>query len=180
MQNPGTRGAHWSQAAWTYLYQLLGEHLSQQPGDTFNNRATDWGNTHEPEARARYVFLNEDIAEMGFVSHPSEQWIGCSPDGGSIDGKGLIEIKSPYTTKEHIRTMSTGKVPAQYVPQVQGQLWITQREWCDFVSYDPRMKNEEHKMFVIRCPRDEEYIGNLSDRVIKFRDLMLTKLGEMK
>jgi len=54
-------------------------------------------------------------------------------------------------------------VPAAHVPQVQGQLWVTGRRWCDFFSYHPNFDAR-----LIRVHRDEEYIGKLRDAVMRF------------
>jgi len=171
-------GGRMTGTAESYLYELIGEHMTGQPADVASSKSMDWGNKHENEARQYYVLsTGKDVAEKGFHKHPTEEWIGCSPDGGLIEDDGLVEIKCPSTSKEHIRNMATGKVPTQYRDQVNGQLWVTGRTWCDFVSYDPRMRDK--KMHVIRVLRDEEAIDELEDRILRFRDKMLAQLAKV-
>lgn len=98
----------------------------------------------EPEARDWYRFdSGNDVVEHGFIVHPELPFVGISPDG-LIDDDGLVEIKCPGH-RAHIETLERRKVPSQYRWQVQGQLWVTGREWLDFVSYHP-----EHDGIIIR------------------------------
>ena len=90
---------------------------------------------------------------------------GASPDGLIYDD-GLIEIKCPNTAT-HIETLKSKKLPYQYYWQVMGQMWITGRKWCDFVSFDPRMpKNAQ--IFITTVERDDEAISKLEGQVTTF------------
>tara|TARA_B100000686_G_scaffold352735_1_gene455773 strand:- start:159 stop:761 length:603 start_codon:yes stop_codon:yes gene_type:complete len=163
-----------------YLYELIGEHMTGHPADTIQSKPMAWGSKHEAEARSTYILeTGKDVAEKGFHKHPTEEWIGCSPDGGLIEEDGLIEIKCPWQTREHIKSVSTGKVPAIYMDQIMGQLWVTGRSWCDFVSYDPRVQGKS-RLLVLRVDRDEECIEDLAERITKFRNLMISKLDKIK
>ena len=89
----------------------------------------------------------------------------------------MIEIKCPKTTTQ-IETFLSGKMPSGHKPQVQGQLWVAERDWCDFVSFDPRINGASSYMCV-RVERDEEYISTLKSAVEVFeKDLneLLIKL----
>jgi len=168
-------GGGWTGTANNYLYELVGEHMTGQQAGSARSKAMDWGNNYEDEARNTYIFeTGRDVAEKGFYPHPVERWIGASPDGGLTAEEGLVEIKCPYTTREHVRTLLKKTVPPQYIDQVQGQLWVTGKQWCDFVSYDPRMKDKG--LVIVRVDRDEAVIEELADRIIKFRDLVLKQL----
>ena len=74
-------------------------------------------------------------------------------------------IKSPLPST-HIRYIIENRLPPIYKPQVQGQLWVTNRKWCDFVSFDPRITSRP--FWKIRVYRDESYIEALSDAVNTF------------
>jgi hypothetical protein len=153
------------QAQLDYLTELVVERLTQQPIQRFQNAAMTWGTEQEPAARAAYERVTGRIVEeTGFVAHDTLM-AGCSPDG-LIDWDGLIEIKCPYSSANHIETLLNG-MPAEHIPQVQGQMWITGREWCDFVSYDPRMP-EPLQLHVQRIQRDEAFIADLERRVTSF------------
>jgi predicted phage-related endonuclease len=60
----------------------------------------------------------------------------------------------------------SNEVPTGYVPQIQGQLWICGRQWCDFVSFDPRVQGRP--FWCKRVFRNEEYINNLQIEIEKF------------
>jgi hypothetical protein len=152
------------QAQLDYCTELVVERLTGQRAQKFVTAAMQWGD-HEPAARAAYERVTGRIVEeTGFVAHDTLM-AGCSPDG-LVDWDGLIEIKCPFNTANHIETLLNG-MPAEHTAQVQGQMWITGREWCDFVSYDPRMP-AELQLHVQRIQRDETFIADLERRVTSF------------
>ncbi len=170
--------------AETYMTDLIGETLTQQPADEISSKYLDWGNTYEPAARALYAWQYADdperseVTQVGFAIHPEYDRVGCSPD--SLVGKaGILEIKCPYTPKNHLRTLMTGKVPIEYVAQVQGNLWITEREWCDFVSYHPLFP-DNMQLSVVTVGRNEEYIDSLERKVRAFLKDLERKLVDLK
>jgi putative phage-type endonuclease len=153
-----------AQAQRDYVTELVVERLTGQRVQKYVTAAMQWGD-HEPEARAAYERITGRIVEeTGFVAHDTLM-AGCSPDG-LVDWDGLIEIKCPWNTANHIETLLNG-MPTEHIPQVQGQMWITGREWCDFVSYDPRMP-EALQLHVQRIQRDEAFIADLERRVTSF------------
>jgi hypothetical protein len=96
--------------------------------------------------------------------HPDYPFAGASPDG-LIDHDGCIEMKCPKSSVVHLQRFVDG-LPEEYRPQIQGQLWVTGRQWCDFVSYDPRMP-ESHRLLKIRVKRDQAYIDHLAECVLE-------------
>lgn len=148
-----------------YRAQLVIERLTGNRQEGYSNAAMQWGTEQEPFARIAYMAdRGVDVQEVGFIQH-STLMAGCSPDG-LIATDGLIEIKCPVSAT-HIETLKTQHMPLEHMPQVQGQMWIAGREWCDFVSYDPRMP-EKLQMFVQRIPRDDQYIKALAFEVERF------------
>jgi putative phage-type endonuclease len=148
-----------------YLTELVVERLTGQPVPAYENAAMRWGTEQEAAARAAYEQrTGVSVEETGFVAHDTLQ-AGCSPDG-LVDWDGLIEIKCPFNTGVHIETLLSG-MPAEHTAQVQGQMWITGRQWCDFVSYDPRMP-AELQLHVQRIPRDPAFIADLERQVTSF------------
>lgn len=148
-----------------YKAELVVETLTGQQSDFYTSAAMQWGTDNEPVARLAYsLATGNDVEETGF-------WVdddigaGASPDG-FIGKDGLIEIKCPNTAT-HLETLERKEVPYQYRAQVQGQMWITNRKWCDFVSYDPRLP-ENAQMIIIHVERDDEYIKNLANEVEQF------------
>jgi len=166
-----------AQAQRDYLTELVVERLTQQPIQRFQNAAMNWGTEQEPAARAAYERITGRIVEeTGFVAHDTLM-AGCSPDG-LVDWDGLIEIKCPWNTANHIETLLQG-MPADHIPQVQGQMWITGREWCDFVSYDPRMP-EALQLHVQRIQRDPGFIADLEAKVTSFLQQVGTQVEALR
>ena len=150
-----------------YRAQLVIERLTGQHQDSYSNAAMQWGTEQEPFARIAYMAqTGNEVQEVGFVDH-RELLAGASPDG-YIGEHGLIEIKCPVSAT-HIETLKSHACPAEHYAQVQGQIWITGRDWCDFVSYDPRMP-ERLQLFITRVGRDADYIDTLAKEVKAFLD----------
>jgi predicted phage-related endonuclease len=109
--------------------------------------------------------------------HPTIGDCGCSPDG-LVGDDGLIEIKAPLTST-HIETLVGKAVPAKYVTQIQWQLACTGRQWCDFVSFDPRMP-EAMQFFCVRVHRVPEIIEELEKEVITFLNEVRAKIVTLR
>ncbi len=160
-----------SKTRLSYLYFVASEILTGLPAESFTSDAMAYGTLTEPEARQAYEDdVHMAVEQVGFVE--MNKWVGCSPDG-CVGDKGLLEIKCPKTTTQIQRVLS-GEFPSEYMAQVQGQLWVCEREWCDFVSYDGRIKGPA-SYFKIRVMRDESYIRMLSEKV----DLFIEDLNEI-
>ena len=150
-----------------YIIQLVTERLTGQVQDSFTNSAMAWGTEQEPVARAVYQStLAGDlfVEETGFVKHPTIEWLGASPDG--LVGDGLVEIKCPNSTT-HVEYLMDGKVPAKYKPQMMVQMLCTQRKWCDFVSFDPRLP-EDLQLFVVRFEPKQEELDKIESAIKDF------------
>jgi hypothetical protein len=144
-----------------YLYKLAGEIITGQPTENYTNGYMERGHAVEPEARAAYAFIRDvDPAPVGFVRNGRA---GASPDS-LIGGDGLLEIKSkaPHLW---IEAMIRDDFPPEHVAQVQGQLWVTEREWCDLVVYFPGMP-----MQIYRAQRDEAYLARLAGAIDAFNE----------
>jgi putative phage-type endonuclease len=150
----------------SYKWRIVTERLTGQIQESFSNDAMLWGVETEEQARTTYeLTYGVTVDQTGFVKHPTMQWVGASPDG-MVGTDGLIEIKCPHT-KTHLQTLESAKAPAIYIPQMQMQMWTMNRSWCDFVSYDPRLPHNL-QFFCIRVNRDQEYIDNMEQEVIRF------------
>jgi putative phage-type endonuclease len=166
-----------AQAQRDYLTELVVERLTGQPVQKFTTAAMLWGTEQEAAARAAYEQITgTEVEETGFIAHDT-LYAGCSPDG-LVDWDGLIEIKCPYNSAVHIETL-LGGMPTEHMPQVQGQMWITGREWCDFVSYDPRMP-AELQLHVQRIQRDPSFIADLEARITSFLQQVGTQVEALR
>ena len=147
----------WGASRSNYKAQLVAERLTRTVAEGFTNAAMEWGKEKEAEARDAYVFHRGLAVEaIDFATHPTITMSGASPDG-LVSMDGLVEIKCPNTAT-HIETLLGGSVPGKYQFQMQWQMACTNRFWCDFVSYDPRMP-EDMRLFVKRLERDDEAIA---------------------
>ncbi len=154
-----------SAARKNYLVELATERMTNQTSNAFVSAAMNWGTEQETSAKIVYAQqMDVEIDEIGFCRHETLN-AGASPDG-LIDWDGLIEIKCPYQSAVHIETWLFG-MPAEHMAQIQGQLWITGRAWCEFVSFDPRMP-EDLQLYIQRVNRDNDYIDNLQREVAIF------------
>ena len=163
------RGTSQSKTAESYMMELIAEILTGNSKPFFENDAMRWGTETEPQARAMYAVNNDfvDVKEVAFVEH-NEQ-VGISPDG-LIGDDGLLEIKCPNTTTQLKRALSDD-YSADYKAQIQMQLWVTEREWCDFLSFDPRLDCDAGYLQQ-RVYRDEEYIEEMKTKVYAFVEKM--------
>ena len=168
----------WGASRTNYMAELLVERLTGIPTAGYENDAMKWGTATEPEARMLYTLeKGAGVNEVGFALHPTIAMAGCSPDG-MIGDDGLIEIKCPNSST-HIETLLGKRVPEKYEKQIQFQLACTGRQWCDFVSYDPRMP-EPMRLFVKRVERDASQILYLERKAMEFLEELVNKLVELK
>lgn len=163
-----------------YMAELVVERLTGKPTEGFTNAAMQWGTDQEPFARDAYsAKTGELVTEVGFVNHPRIENAGASPDG--IVGTGLVEIKCPNTAS-HIEYLMSKEPPQKYYYQMQWQIGCAMAEFCDWVSYDPRMP-QELQLLIVRIYRDEDCIKMLEAEVETFLselDAKVKALKEMK
>lgn len=149
-----------------YLWELVIERLTNQPSDHYTSTAMQWGTENEPGARMAYEAQTGSIVEeVGFTRHATLEWCGGSADG-LVGSKGLIEVKCPYNSANHLRTV-LGGMPEEHMAQVQGNLWLNHREWADFISFDPRMPGPL-QLYVQRVKYDDTYAAKLHAEIDGF------------
>ena len=157
-----------STSAEGYINELIAQRITGELPEFYTNAAMERGNELEPAAKALYEFINDvEVAEVGLCLHDTLD-CGASPDG-LIGVDGGIEIKCPLP-HTHIAYLREGVVPGKYIPQIQGCLWITGREWWEFMSYHPAMED-----LIVRVERDNEYIKKLADQVERAVDIIKTE-----
>jgi putative phage-type endonuclease len=164
-----------SESLKKYALQLATELMLETPEPSFKNDVMARGNELESLARETYQEQTFNVVEQITMFKSKCGNFGYSPDG-LVDDDGLVEIKCPIATT-HFKYLLDNKMPTDYWQQVQGGLWVSQRKWIDFVSFNSYFKDK--KLFVIRVERDEEYIAKLAElanKVILIRDEYLNKL----
>ena len=148
-----------SKQAEKYGYKLAGEAIAGKAEETYKNSAMERGTILEDEAHQLYQIVNDvEVEQVGFCKL---EGFGCSPDG-LVGDKGMLEIKCPMMAT-HVEYLLKGKMPTAYFQQVQGQLLVMGREWCDFMSYYPGIKP-----FTIRVERDEKFLALLKAELSAF------------
>ena len=148
-----------------YLAELAVEAVTGVKTEFTTTAAMQHGIDTEPLARAAYeARTGEFVDEIGFCLHDTLN-CGVSPDG-LVGSAGMTEYKCPQP-HTHAEYMRRADAPPQYKWQQQGQLWVCEREWNDFVSYQPSFP-ENCRLIVRRVYRDESAIKSLETEVIRF------------
>jgi hypothetical protein len=159
MKNGRGKDAGMGETAKGYVLQVAYEIITGVPQGFDGNHATEWGHENEPLAIAKYEdATGNKVTAVGFCAHPTNNRAGGSPDGLVV----------------------TDAFVGDYEWQVQGNLWVTGRKWCDLISYDPRMEGLGKTLHVVRIERDSEKIAMLDARIAEAGALLeeyLEKLG---
>lgn len=149
------------------MRELLAERLTGDSVRHFVNDAMQWGLDYESDAKAAYeAHTGLLIADAGFYDHPRIDNLGATPDG-LVGHDGLIETKCP-TTPTFAEWVLAGVVPEKHKPQMIVQLTCTGRAWCDFVAYDPRIRDPRRQLFVRRYEPTAEEIGKVETAAERF------------
>lgn len=144
-----------------YMRRLAGEILTGELAEQFSNVHTERGNAMEDEARQMYAFLESaEIHRVGFIRNGEK---GASPDS-LVGNNGGLEIKTALADIQ-IDRLERDRLPPEHKAQVQGNIWLSEREWWDFVSYSPRLP-----VLTIRVFRDDAYIAEMSKEIDAFND----------
>ena len=170
-----------SKSMGEYAAQLAGDLYAEKALDAWSgNEWTERGHDMEDSGRAYYenTFENRVVSQVGFITDRHNR-IGCSPDS-IVDEDGLLEIKCLKSTR-HIAAIryyeKHGKAPTDYFMQIQGQMLVTGREWCDLLFYHPELP-----ALLIRQLPDIVIMSKLEvqiDAVIAERDIIVTLLESM-
>lgn len=165
------RGGGESKTRRTYMLKLIGERLTHEPMENYSNVHMERGKAMEAEARDLYQMIAElECQQVGFLRRGDA---GCSPDS-LVGESGMLEIK---TKLPHLQLdcILYDELPAEHRAQCQGQLWIAEREWVDFVSYWPGLP-----LFAKRVFRDEPYIARLAEAVRAFNAEMEETIAKVQ
>lgn len=143
----------------TYLYELAGEIITGNVEEGYKNADMARGNAMEPEARSLFELVADaELQQIGFIKRGR---IGGSPDS-LIGDDGVLEIKTKKPALQ-IALLESGKFPSEHKAQVQGLLLVTDRRYCQFMSYWPGLPP-----FICRVERDEVYIKELGNELQAF------------
>lgn len=148
-----------------YAYHLIAEKLLGRPVDTYTSPWMERGSDLEEDAMAAYEFESDNTTKpIGFILRDDKS-AGCSPDR-LIGDDGLLEIKCPKPAVQ-VQYLLTGEVDKEYWPQLQGQLFVSERKWVDILAFHPELPRA-----VIRVERDESFIGCLESQLWEFNSFL--------
>ena len=161
-----------------YLIELALQRTTGIIQESYTNAAMEWGTQTEPQARVAYeVNTNNFVDQVAFIDHPNIAWFGCSPDG-LVSDRGLVEIKCPNSAT-HWEYFKAKKAPNKYVIQMQAQMAVTGRDWCDFISFDPRMPDRS-QLLIAQVPKDSEFILFMEAEIKQFLSEVEVEVNLMK
>ena len=184
---PAKEAGEFSATAKSYILEKAAEVLYNCPAPFAQNAALDWGTENEPLAVKAYQNITgRKIQNVGFVTLGKHT--GTSPDGYTNDG-GLIEIKCPYNRLNHLQNIlnvnsadDLKKHSKQYYYQIQHQLYITGRNWCEFVSFDPRLLTGDNWRFcthIVRVPANYEEHAIIKEKIKRGALLLESIINKM-
>lgn len=151
-----------------YRAELVCERLTGVSSEHHVTRPMQWGIDNEPFARSAYEVAEDAMVDtVGFVLHPTMDFAGASPDG-LVGDDGCLEIKCP-TSENFLDWRDAGVAPEEHIHQMQWVMACCERDWCDFVAFDPRMPNGL-RFFIVRVERDEKRIAGMEFEVIHLHD----------
>lgn len=163
MKQGRKKNERWGVAAVKYIYEVISEILTNQP-HVVTSKSMAWGEEYEPEAVGYFIGTTDyEVIYLSNVFVPYNEISGSSPDG-YIGKDGILEIKCPYVSANHVSLIFGEPIPDTHIWQIQGNLMTTKRKWCKYVSYDPRMP-EGLMMEIRHVERDNAMIRELSYRI---------------
>jgi hypothetical protein len=174
-----------SEGATTYILEKVWEALSGQVVQGVNNMATEYGNENEPLAKKHYTTITGNEVSEAFLAHKEYiKGFTGSPDG-LVGNDGMIEVKCPWNGANHLKHcfITTDEYfkseHPDYYWQIQSYLLLTDRKWCDFVSFDGRI-DSKLGMFIYRLSADMKAQDLLIEKVTKARELFEGYLHSFK
>ena len=161
--------------------QMISEMLTGETTEHYVSQAMDWGVENEPRARAEYEYrTGRNVEQLGIVMHPTNPRAAATADGW-VAPNGILEIKCPETYT-HLEYLASGQIPSDYLDQINWQMACCgpEIEWCDFVSYDPRIEADDLQMLIVRHERDEKRIAEMEDLVGEFLSELIQLFEQIK
>ena len=167
-----------SKSMEAYAYEKACQKFAGERVDPFaGNSWTDAGSEDEAAEREKYAFISDcEVTELGFATDDAGT-CGCSPDS-LVGDDGLLELKrlkGSLLVEANLYYKKHNKLPTKYVAQVQGQMMILERKWCDVVFYNPLLPSLK-----IRVYPDDAIVSGLKSQIEacnKLRDETLAALG---
>lgn len=161
-----------------YRTELLTERLTGKVQDHYVSKEMEWGSANEGFARTAYeMHTGEEADLVGFIFHPYLDYAGASPDS-LVGTDGGLEIKCPASST-HLEWFTAGVVPEEHRDQMYMNMLCAERNWWDFVSYDPRLP-AKLQFFGRRLQRDDKRIAEIEREILKLNaeiEFLAAELG---
>lgn len=178
------------QARNRYLVENAVEILTGTQKEFFS-KYTEFGKVHEPAAIRDYEFQTGlTVATPPLIVSDLHPRFVCSPDGmvedeltwtipgGTLEEvpddevitkpiKGVVEVKSRFDVSKHVDTIFKNEIPKEYLPQCHWNMWVSNSNFCDYVSYSPDMPPKS-QLHIIRLMRDDDYIVKMQNKALLF------------
>lgn len=154
------------------INSVVFERLTDEIPESFSNEWMERGKELEPHAIEAYQLQTFSLVKrIGFVEH--SEWIGASPDG-YVDRSGMIQVKCPrFATL--IGYLLDGEVPKDYAIQMQGEMFVAEKEWNDFYVYHPKLKP-----LLIRVNRDEKIIKDIQVKIAEAIETAQERISQIE
>lgn len=172
----------WGRGAVTYMRELIAATITGE--DKAGGRSVSMERGVDKEIDAIDDYARKRFLEVGEgrILRMDDTIIAATPDGFVDDdkeGPGLLEVKCPNSDTQLDYYWNRGNVPDEYRWQVQGQLWVSGRAWCDFISYDDRFP-DPIRVVHVRARRDEVMIQMLDSKVRAFAKVVEERVAELR
>ncbi len=149
---------------YKYMTKLITEIDEQRQVVSYHDKNMEAGTDKEAGAREWYELITgNSVEEVGFIK--LDDHVGCSPDG-LVGEDGLVELKCPLGTTHRDYLEGKQSLVKTYWKQIQGQMYVTGRKWCEIMSFRP--ENKKHPHILHRVKRDEEFIHELKIELVMF------------
>lgn len=157
----------------TLVNEMLADYYSsgnyEEYSGKYKNEQMQRGHDFEAQARSIYELeTGNKVQQVGFVE--LSEHVGCSPDG-LVNDDGLIEIKN-HSDIVFLRLVETQKIEKKYIDQMQYQMFVTNRNWCDYFAFNP---NFDPCFVKIRVYKDMDYQIKLTEAIPYAEQLLLRK-----
>lgn len=151
----------YSKSAEKYMLEKVFEKLTGKSAENgYTNQHMERGTELEAEARAWYEISHGDVQQVGIVYRDERRDVACSPDG-LTEIRGL-EIKCP-SPAVMVKILLAKAMPIEYIPQVQGSMWITGLKEWNFLAYHPDLDP-----FLVTVHRDDKFCSTLEMYIHRF------------
>lgn len=184
-----------SDTAAKYLWKLVHATITGKDQPGYQSKSMERGTKDEADAIDAYCrercLWPEDWSE-GRIIRIDGTIIGGTPDlciETDHEGPGTGQVKCPdphnylrlwWQYQEQLRKGIAPTIPPEYVEQVQGEMWVAERQWCDFIQFDKTLPRSVG-LFIVRVYRDDEYINNtLAPGIHAFADLVQQRVDDVR